>query len=170
MNKKNYIILFITIIIYIALFYGLYYVYSYINNFSSRVAEKNKNIETLQIEKDKVDTLKRVLSKDSIEQAKIDSRIVQQKNSFSTLKDLEKISKDMGVFDGQSLGFTKVDNTNGQIIIQISAEQRKDVLLKYIELLENLPYVSHVQDYSFSYIEKTERAKLSLTLIIVEKK
>lgn len=177
MNNKKYTIFICTAIcILSAGVYGMYRLHTYVSNYSARVIEINTKLKTLEEARGKASLYKKILSKGSKEQAQIDAYILSGDAVFQAITDLEKDGKKSGMFNGEDGGIASVrkrDNENlstlgaGEVVVEVVAQGTRDAVDAYIHGLLNLPYVSHIEDVSLQFMDKT-KTKAHITLVITE--
>ncbi len=175
-NKKYTIFICVAICILSAGVYGMYRLHTYVSNYSARVVEINTKLQALEDAQGKAILYKKILLKGSKEQSQIDSYILSGDAVFKAITDLEKDGKQAGMFNGDDSGIASVrkrDNETlsslgaGEVVVEVVASGTSDAVDSYIYGLLNLPYVSHIEDVSLQFMDKT-KTKAHITLVITE--
>lgn len=175
-NIKSYIPIVFLLLILAAGSFGVYKIHTYASTFSDRIVEINNKLLSLEEAKKNIDLYKKILSKGSVEQEQIDSYILSGDSVFKAITNIEKDGKKAGVL-GDNLGIVSVTkrenaelkNVNaGEVVVVITAEGETSKVDAYIEALDNLPFVSHLEKINTVFADTKLKTKATITIVITE--
>lgn len=156
--------------------FGVYKVHRYVSTFSERVVEINGKLQSLEVKKKNIELFKKILLKGSEEQEQIDAYILKGDTVFKTITDIEKDGKKAGVLSDNSgiVSVAKRENAElkklnaGEVVVTIAAEGETSRVDSYIEALDSLPYVSHIEKINIEFGENKQKTRAIITLVITE--
>lgn len=175
-NIKTYIPILILVLIVAAGSFGVYKIQTYVSTFTVRVVEINSHLKTLESKKKSIELFKKILSKGSEEQEQIDMYILKGDGVFTAITNLEKDGKKTGIL-GENSGIVSVakrENATlkefdaGEVVVTIVAEGQDDRIDSYIEALDNLPFVSHLERVSIVHEKNSQKTQATIILVITE--
>lgn len=175
-NLKLYIPILFLILVLGAGSFGVYKIQTYVSTFSDRVVEINGKLQTLEASKKNIELFKKILSKGSAEQEQIDAYILKGDTVFKAITDIEKDGKKAGILD-DDLGVVSVEKREnavlkkvnaGEVVVTIAAEGETSKVDSYIEALDNLPFVSHIEKINIQFGESKQKTRAIITVVITE--
>lgn len=176
-NSKSYIPIAFLVLILVGGVFGVCKIHTYVSTFSTRVVEINAKLQALEETKKNIELYKKILSKGSFEQEQLDSYILKGDTVFKAITDMEKDGKRAGVLSSEGLGIVSVSKREnatlkkfkaGEVVVTIAIEGETSKVDSYIEALDNLPFVSHLEKIHITFGDSKFKTRANIVLVITE--
>lgn len=176
---KKYLYISLYLVILGIVIFGIYLLQKQVATFSEKNHEMQVRVRVLEDNKKVLDLYKKMLVQGSKEQKEIERYIINSKNTFDAVSQIEKDAKSIGLIGEDKGGIMSVTSRENadlekydahELLVDINVEQDSQIIDKYIEALSNLPYVSHIEKIKLIFDNKNHTTNANITLVLTVSK